>query len=440
MIANQTRPANRLETYPDLFVSHRQRINRARNYTWTILALLSALIVTFALWASMVTLDTIIFASAHFEPDYVLPDESELPATVDATKSGTIDWIGAKENDNFESGAVLAKLDSSEFESERAQLQIQNQSLSSSILNLQAGIEKAERSHKKHLSYLESQKIEITEQIDRRENERLEEYRFAQLERKLAIEELIVVRKLQNRGAVTKLGYHAARSKTERLRKELTILSRPISRQPIKSNDKKISLANEKSEEERHRLASEIERLRKDIEQNEKEIQFLNQEIESTKIRAPYEGIVFKSIHKEGNWANAGEPLLRIAPAGKPLVKMYVKTSDIGSVSVGNRVDIFAMSLDYLAGEKLTGIVARINPLPVDLSSGAKSVQCYEVLAALNEDEIDTQRIRLGVNAECQIHSDEQFTMLDRFVRYFSKDKSTTPVFSRATRAATASM
>lgn len=433
MIANQARPINRIGNSPDLFASHRRRMNQSRNYVRRLLILLSVASFSFTLWASLASFGTVIKANGQFAPDYISTElDIELPKTVDAASRGRIVLVNFKESEAFKKGAMLAKLDSTEFESRRDQLEIRNELLRNSISDLKTARRMAEQSHQRHQRLLESQKIEATERINREEYQRSAKLRLAQEQYKLAKSQSQRLERLW-RESVSLTEKDAAKSNVLRLQKDREIHSQPVGRQAIETIKKEALLVNEKYKESQHRKASELNRLEKEIEQNEEEVRLLNLQIQSTEIHAPYDGVVVRLNLKKGNWAEAGQTIAQIAPDARLIFSARVRTNDVGSIQIGNPVDVYPVSFDFLAGEKLLGHVAQIMPVPVDLVFHDSRLQFYEVRIQLSDDEKDTHRIINGEYADCHIHSDHRFTLADRAIRHFSEDKSTLPIFSRAT-------
>ena len=112
-----------------------------------------------------------------------------------------------------------------------------------------------------------------------------------------------------------------------------------------------------------------------------------------TSIKAPFSGIISSKHINEGSMANPGMPLLTLEQGGTLQVTASVPETYIGSVAVGDSVDVEVKT----NGQMLTGQVCELSP-----SSLVTSGQ-YALKVKLNN--VDTSNLRAGMYVSLQLNA-----------------------------------
>ncbi|MFK3664066.1 HlyD family secretion protein [Ochrobactrum teleogrylli] len=136
--------------------------------------------------------------------------------------------------------------------------------------------------------------------------------------------------------------------------------------------------------------------------------------LERTSIRAPFDGVASASNVRQGQYVNVGTKIISVVPLPHLYVIANFKETQLGKVSVGQRV---TMTVDMLPGKLLRGHVAKISPasgsefalLTPDNATGnfTKVTQRVPVRIELVDTGEVGKFLRPGMSVVPTIHSDE---------------------------------
>ena len=104
--------------------------------------------------------------------------------------------------------------------------------------------------------------------------------------------------------------------------------------------------------------------------------------LEAAKLYAPFEGTVMDVAAEGGDRVGTSTTILTLASLQKPLLQFWLEESDLGSVVIGNQVNV---TFDALPDSNFTGTVVRVDPVLVTVS-GTPAIQAR---ASLFLDEQD---------------------------------------------------
>ncbi|NBQ52287.1 MAG: HlyD family secretion protein [Proteobacteria bacterium] len=134
--------------------------------------------------------------------------------------------------------------------------------------------------------------------------------------------------------------------------------------------------------------------------------------LESTKIKAPFDGFVARRAAEVGQYATASTPLFGFVEGSERWVMCNLKETEIGDISEGNKVDI---TVDAISGLRFTGKVQQVSPstgatftmIPPDNATGnfTKVVQRVPIKISIDgatADEIFL--LRAGLSADVRVH------------------------------------
>ena len=120
--------------------------------------------------------------------------------------------------------------------------------------------------------------------------------------------------------------------------------------------------------------------------------------INRRKIRSPLDGIVVDLRRHEGEWIQAGDPLLRVVRVDRLRVETYVPAADYSAADLSGRLVTVNVTLPHGREEAFYGKVVFINP-QVE-TSGEFRVR----VEVLNRKENNFWLLRPGLLAEMTIH------------------------------------
>jgi HlyD family secretion protein len=137
-----------------------------------------------------------------------------------------------------------------------------------------------------------------------------------------------------------------------------------------------------------------------------KQVDQAKQQLEYTKLTAPYDGTVMSKAAEPGEYLNPGAPVVTIAELGRVYLRAYVNETDLGRVKLGQAVQV---STDSYPGKVYAGTVSYISN---EAEFTPKSVQTSEErvkLVFLVKIELDNpnQELKPGMPADCVIQAEK---------------------------------
>ena len=127
-------------------------------------------------------------------------------------------------------------------------------------------------------------------------------------------------------------------------------------------------------------------------------------DLEAAQLYAPFDGVVTKVAATVGEQVGVNTPILTLADLADPLICVWVEEADMGSVAVGNRVNVVfeAWPDDVFGGE-----IARVDPVLVTVD-GTPAVQSWARLD-LGDGDVD---LLSGMTVEVEVIAAEAVDVL----------------------------
>lgn len=359
---------------------------------------------------------------------------------------GTIKSIEVKENQQVKQGDAIARIDDSQVQLKKSQLQGNIEQDKLQLAQMDAQI-KAVRTQILAESQLRDRTVAAA-QAELARNQRdwqdrqataLSDLKEAEATLSLARDGLTRYQKLVDSGAIAQL---QLREKEAAVQSAEAKLERAIS--ALNPSSANVAIAQERIAQEVAKGDSTLATLRKEIEnlnqrqveaQNQlhrhlKDLQQVENELQKSTIRATSDGIVLKlNLRNSNQFVRSGEAIAQIAPNAAPLVvKARVATQDIDKVLVNQKVQLRVNACPYPDYGTLNGIVTAISPDVVALSNSPDTIaastpipQNANVNSAASHFEVTIQpeklvlsrgerqcRIQAGLEIEANIISKEE--------------------------------
>jgi multidrug efflux pump subunit AcrA (membrane-fusion protein) len=147
---------------------------------------------------------------------------------------------------------------------------------------------------------------------------------------------------------------------------------------------------------ERSKLERQIAQLAADV--HDSAVKQAQDAVNRRQIMAPIDGMVVTLFRREGEWVNAGEPVVQLVKMDTLRVEGFVSASDYDVVDLADREVTVEVELAGQRPESFTGRVTVISPL---VQAGNK----YRVRAEVtNRAESGHWLLRPGMNARLTIH------------------------------------
>lgn len=273
---------------------------------------------------------------------------------VQAPIEGAVASIEVKENQSIAQGEIVAKMDDSELQTQKRQLQEEIEQNRSQLTQINAQINALDIQKDAEIDLMErnvhaaeanldlNQRNYQTKQIST-QSEVIE----AEAALKLARAEMEQYQQLSQTGAVTQLEikqkeqtYKAAKAKLEGVRAELN----PSEAEVVIAQDR-IAQETDKGKsmlatlnQQREQLQQQQAKIQGQINRDLQTLQQVNVDLENTIARAPADGVVFRlGLRNTEQIVKSGDLLAQIAPTNSPLViKAQVLPQDISKVSICN--------------------------------------------------------------------------------------------------------
>jgi HlyD family secretion protein len=121
--------------------------------------------------------------------------------------------------------------------------------------------------------------------------------------------------------------------------------------------------------------ASEVETAQLNVEQARRNLESAQTELEDTVLTAPFAGTVTSVEASAGEMAGTSA-MVTLADLSEPLVELYLDETDLGLIDVGYEVEVL---FDALPDYTFTGQVVRIDPVLVEME-GAPTIQALATL------------------------------------------------------------
>jgi RND family efflux transporter MFP subunit len=171
-------------------------------------------------------------------------------------------------------------------------------------------------------------------------------------------------------GVVVRTGDVLVRLNTDFIRKDIAVIDRQIAQVKIKIENTRKNLKrfetlfrqDATSEKQYDDLAFELREL--NVEEQTLKVTRAKKELEldKSKIRAPYDGLVVERFKDTGEWISPGIAVCRLAAINRTVVKVPVSENLIRFVKAGQAVTVVIKALDREFAGKVQTIVPKVDP------------------------------------------------------------------------------
>lgn len=385
--------------------------------------------------AALVKYNVAVKASASVRPD------GEMQV-VQSKLEGTIKQIEVEENQDVRVNDIIARLDDGKLQTQKSQLQgsIQQNQLQLSQLEVQVRLINTQATAESNSiegsvaaaqvevirNQREHSEKQLTAQADFQEASVLREAAAAELDRYQQLAEVGAVSQSQFQEKQANAQTATARQKrTQALLNPTDALIR-ISQQQISQQQARGQATLATLSREREALIQRQSEVRSQLIRDQKELEQVQQEIDSSVIRATTSGVVFQlSLLNPNQVVRLGDTVAQIAPSDASLVvKAKVDNQDIDQVELGQVADLRVDACPYPDYGVLKGKVTEVAPdtsngsgAPSGSSSGDRT---YTVTIAIDSPIFGTSqrqcRLQSGMEVSASIIS-KQETALQYLLR-----------------------
>lgn len=320
--------------------------------------------------------------------------------------SGKIIKFYKKEGDKVKKGEILAKIDPKDYV---LQLEKIKKEINSLIFKKQALEEKKDRINKQIDKNIQIVKISL------KENKKLQDSLLSQI--KGIDSRLSQMKKDKERFSNLVNKDLAPRRKLEEIETNIDVLSSQKEALLAKleqlklqkqSLNEKVKLTKIKKlqikeiESEISSLSSKINSLRKSKEDIENLIEY-------TKLRAPFDGVIAKRFKSVGEIVSSGVPVFAVYPLNDIYIKVLLEETKLKGVKIGNKAIIH---IDAYPDEYFEGVVYEISPaaaskfalVPRDITAGefTKVAQRIPVKIKIIRGKIELLKVGMGGEVEIE--------------------------------------
>ncbi|MEC4817078.1 MAG: HlyD family efflux transporter periplasmic adaptor subunit [Scytonema sp. PMC 1069.18] len=368
---------------------------------------------------------------------------------------GTVQKIFVKENQNVKQGQAIAKLDDTQQQIKKSQLQ---SSLQQSILQIvqidaqiqalntqivaeeqsntrgiaagKADLVRNQREHedRKIITQTELLAAEAQLQKEQADLQRVRaDLEFAQVEKKryqiLVSEGAISSIELDKKLLAVKQAKAAVVSVQKVV--AIAIARKKAAQTAINPSDATVDIAFQRIAQEKAKGEATIAILKKEkqaliqrrvetenqLRQTQKELKQVETQLQKSIIRATSEGIILKlNLRNSGQVLRPGEAIAQIIPQNTPLVvKAMVPTAEIQKVAVGQKVQLRVESCSYPDYGTLKGFVSSVSPdviTPQSSDTGSITPQSRTTTTGYFEATIQPESLSFGNgNRQCNIQA-----------------------------------
>jgi HlyD family secretion protein len=320
---------------------------------------------------------------------------------VQAATEGTIKSISVKENQVVKKGEHIAKIDDSQLQTKKFQLQgnikhsyLQLQQLNAQIQSLDSQIKAENNFINRSIASAKAALVFQERSYQNKQQIATAQVQGAKAALDLAKEEMQRYQQLANTGAIAKL---QVSEKQQAFRMAMANLQQ--AQVNLNPTNAEVTMAMERIAEEQARGVSNLAALQKErknllstlfgvqnqINQDKEALQQIERELSKVFIVAPIDGTILKlDLRNSGQVVGAGSMIAQIAPSHASLVvKAYIPEADINKVKPGQQVQMRVSACPYPDYGILAGTVKTVAPdvVAASNSAGGKSLLSgsYEV-------------------------------------------------------------
>lgn len=342
--------------------------------------------------------------------NYVITDavfvETEYLSNIGFNRvSGKIIQLYKKEGDSVKAEEILAKLDDTDYKIQIESLDYQIKSLEAQKLELEKKIEriKQETEINENINILTTQ--EISKKIESLEAKKSE----IEVHIKKVAKDEERYKNLYNKGLVAKSKYEEIETQLDVLIKEKESISKDIAQLKIsyeksKENVKYVRVQRRIVDELLEKYAS----LEEQINVLKKNREDLENILNYTYLKSPFNGIVAKKYVSLGDIVKAGQPVYALVKSDSFYIKVLLEETKLEGVKEGSKAYI---RLDAYPDKVFEGVVENIDIasaakfalVPRDISAGEFTKLAQRIPVKIKITKGNTSLLRVGLGGKVEI-------------------------------------
>ncbi len=319
--------------------------------------------------------------------------------------SGKILQLYKKEGDYVKAEEILAKLDDTDYKVQKESIDYQIKSLEAQKAELEKKIErtKEETEINENISILTTQ--EISKKIESLEAKKAEIE--SQIKKVAKDEERY--RNLYNKGLLAKSKYEDITTQLDVLLKEKESISKDIAQLKVSYEKSKENVNYAKVQKKTvDELLDKIVYVEEQINTLKKNREDIENLLNYTYLKAPFDGIVAKKYVSIGNIVKAGQPIYSLVKSDSFYIKVLLEETKLEGVKVGNKAYI---KLDAYPDKTFEGVVENIDIssaakfalVPRDISAGEFTKLAQRIPVKIKITKGDILLLRVGLGGEVEI-------------------------------------
>ncbi|MBD2353086.1 HlyD family efflux transporter periplasmic adaptor subunit [Tolypothrix sp. FACHB-123] len=299
---------------------------------------------------------------------------------IQAAAEGTINKLAVAENQKVKQEQVIALIDDSRLQTRKKQLETSIQQIFQQIrqleaqrVNLNSQIAAEQNLMNRTTASAQSELVRIEREYEDKKAIALREVEEAQANVAATQAEFTAFERAGKEGAIAMVqveskrqNYIAAKARLERAKTSLnpTSATIAIAQQQIAQAQARGKSTLATLQKDREALIQQKIQLQTQIDRDTKELKQTSDDLQDMVLRTPVDGTILKlNLRNPGQLVRPGDIIAQIAPENSPLtIKARVSPQDIGTVSLGQRVNMRVSAYTYtdygtLEG-KVTGVAA----------------------------------------------------------------------------------
>lgn len=297
---------------------------------------------------------------------------------IQATAEGTINKLAVTENQKVKQGQVIALIDDSRLQTRRRQLETsiqqsyqQIRQLEAQRVNLNSQIAAEQNFMNRTTASAQSEVVRIEREYEDKKAIAQREVEEAQANVAATQAEFTAFERAGKEGAIAMVqveskrqNYIAAKARLERAKTSLnpTAATIAIAQQQIAQAEARGKSTLATLQKDREALIQQKVQLQTQIDKESKELKQTSDDLQDMVIRAQVDGSILKlGLRNPGQVVRPGDTIAQIAPENTSLViKARVSPQDIGTVRLGQRVNMRVSAYTYTDYGTLAGKVTAI--------------------------------------------------------------------------------
>lgn len=319
--------------------------------------------------------------------------------------SGKIVQLYKKESDEVKAGEVIAKIDDTDYKLQIEALEKEIEALTYQKKQLESQLQRVAR----ETDINESISVLTVEEISKKLESLKAQKDQIEAQIKLAKKDEERYRNLLEKGLVAKRKYEEVHTNLEVLEKQKLAIEKSISELKVSMEKSKKSVEYAKTQKSiTEELQNQINAISSQIESLLKKKQDLENQLQYTELKAPFNGVVAKKFVSIGDVVKAGQPVYALLKSNSFYVKVLLEETKLEGVKVGNKAYI---KLDAYPDKTFEGVVESIDVasaakfalVPRDISAGEFTKLAQRIPVKVRITKGDMSLLRVGLGGEVEI-------------------------------------